>query len=76
MKKNIPELQLPAVWLPHGILGISTSEIVKVPKGVFGPFEGQLLVGDQGQSKLSRVYMEKVNGELQGCADFGWKIMV
>ncbi|MDN3655993.1 hypothetical protein QWZ08_10175 [Ferruginibacter paludis] len=68
MKKNIPEMQLPAVWLPHGILGISTSEIVKVPKGVFGPFEGQLLVGDQGQSKLSRVFMETVNGVLQGCA--------
>lgn len=68
MKKNIPEMQLPAVWLPHGILGISTSEIVKVPKGVFGPFEGQLLVGDQGQSKLSRIFMETVNGVLQGCA--------
>ena len=68
MKKFIPELQLPAVWLPHGILGISTSEIVKIPKGVFGPFEGQLLVGDQGQSKIARVFMEKVNGELQGCA--------
>lgn len=68
MKKNIPEMQLPAVWLPHGILGISTSEIVKVPKGVFGPFEEQLLVGDQGQSKISRVFMETVNGVLQGCA--------
>ena len=68
VKKEVPELQLPAVWLPHGILGISNSEIVKIPKGVFGPFEEQLLVGDQGQSKLSRVFMETVNGELQGCA--------
>jgi len=68
MKKIIPQLQLPAVWLPHGILGISTSEIVKIPKGVFGPFENQLLVGDQGQSKIARVFMEKVNGEYQGCA--------
>ncbi len=68
IKKEVPELQLPAVWLPHGILGISNSEIVKIPKGVFGPFEEQLLVGDQGQSKISRVFMETVNGELQGCA--------
>ncbi len=68
MKKFIPQLQLPAVWLPHGILGISTSEIVKIPEGVFGPFENQLLVGDQGQSKIARVFMEKVNGEYQGCA--------
>ena len=28
MNKFIPELQTPAVWLPHGILGISNSEIV------------------------------------------------
>ncbi len=68
MKSVFPELQLPAVWLPHGIYGISTSEVVKIPAGNFGPFEGQLLVGDQGQSKLMRVYMEKVKGELQGCA--------
>lgn len=68
MKQHIPELQLPAVWLPHGVLGISTSEIVKIPVGVFGPFAGQLLVGDQGQSNLNRVFLEEVNGELQGAA--------
>jgi len=68
MKKYFPELQLPAVWLPHGILGISSSEIVKIPKGQWGPYEEQLLVGDQGQSKISRVYLENINGELQGCA--------
>ena len=32
----------------------------------FGPFAGQLFVGDQGHSKLMRVYLEKVNGEYQG----------
>jgi cytochrome c551/c552 len=68
MKKNFPELQIPAVWLPHGILGISNSEIVKIPHGSFGPFAGQLLVGDQGQSMVSRVFMEKINGEYQGAA--------
>jgi cytochrome c551/c552 len=68
LKKEVPELQVPLVWLPHGILGISTSEIVKIPEGHFGPFAGQLLIGDQGQSILSRVFMEKVNGELQGAA--------
>ena len=68
MKKNFPELQIPAVWLPHGILGISNSEIVKIPQGSFGPFAGQLLVGDQGQSMVSRVFMEKINGEYQGAA--------
>lgn len=68
MKKEFPELKTPAVWLPHGILGISNSEILEIPEGRFGPFEGQLLVGDQGQSKIMRVFMEKVKGEYQGVA--------
>lgn len=67
-KQKFPEIQLPSVWLPHGVLGISNSEIVNIPDGVFGPFAGQLLVGDQGQSKISRVFMEKINGEYQGAA--------
>jgi cytochrome c551/c552 len=67
-KQKFPELQLPSVWLPHGILGISNSEILKIPDENFGPFGGQILVGDQGQSKISRVFMEKVNGEYQGAA--------
>jgi cytochrome c551/c552 len=68
MKSEFPELRLPAVWLPYGILGISTSEPITIPKGNFGPFEGQILVGDQGMSMLSRVFMEKVNGEYQGAS--------
>lgn len=66
MQQYVPQLQLPAVWMPHGILGISNTEIVKIPQGVFGPFAGQLLVGDQGQSNLNRVFMEEIDGQLQG----------
>jgi cytochrome c551/c552 len=68
MKKHIPELRTPAVWLPHGILGISNSEPIKIPEDNFGPFGGQVLVGDQGMSLISRVFLEKVNGEYQGAA--------
>lgn len=70
MKDQFPnvDIQTPAVWLPHGILGISNSEILEIPQGAFGPFAGQLLVGDQGMSKISRVFMEKINGEYQGGA--------
>lgn len=68
-KTKLPDLQLPAVWLPHGVLGISNSEILKdETQGAFGPFAGQIFVGDQGQSKIMRVVMEKVNGEFQGVA--------
>jgi cytochrome c551/c552 len=67
VQKDFPETRLPAVWLPHGVLGISNSEIITDDtKGKFGPFAGQVFVGDQGQSKIMRVAMEKVKGEYQG----------
>jgi cytochrome c551/c552 len=69
MKSKFAELKLPAVWLPHGVLGISNSEILADnTEGKFGPFAGQVFVGDQGQSKVMRVVLEKVNGEYQGVA--------
>ena len=65
--KRVPHLKTPAVWFPHTILGISTSAIlVDSTRGAFGPFAGQLFVGDQGQSKIMRVFLEKVNGVYQG----------
>ena len=65
--KKVPHLRTPAVWFPHTILGISTSAIlVDSTHGTFGPFAGQLFVGDQGQSKIMRVALEKVNGVYQG----------
>ncbi|MGS0524493.1 sulfocyanin-like copper-binding protein [Zobellia nedashkovskayae] len=65
--KKVPELKAPAIWLPHTILGISTSDMIyDTTKGKFGPFEGQMFVGDQGHSKIMRVYMEKINGVYQG----------
>lgn len=69
IKEQLPELQLPAVVLPHGILGISNSEIkVDNTNGKFGPFDGQVFVGDMGQSKIMRVVLEKVKGQYQGVA--------
>ena len=69
LKSKFPEIRTPAVWLPHGLLGISNAEIITDgTNGAFGPFAGQLLVGDQGQSKIMRVFLEKVKGEYQGAA--------
>lgn len=68
LQDEFPALKTPAVWLPHGILGISNSEIKQIPEDHWGPFGGQLLVGDQGQSKIMRVDLEKVNGVYQGAA--------
>lgn len=67
--KQLPAMKAPAIWFPHTILGISTSDILyDTTNGAFGPFEGQLFIGDQGHSKIMRVYMEKVNGVYQGAA--------
>jgi len=73
IKKEIPSLRLPSVWLPHGVLGVSTSDfILDTMNGKFGPFKGQYFIGDQGQSKIVRVFTEKVKGVYQGCA-FGFR---
>jgi len=63
------QIKSPAVWLPHGVLGVSTSEILPdETTGGFGPFAGQLFVGDQGMSKIARVFLEKINGQWQGAS--------
>ena len=65
--QRVPGLKPPSVWFPHTILGISTSGILNYDnKGKMGPFAGQLFVGDQGQSKIMRVFLEKVKGVYQG----------
>jgi len=73
ISKEVKGLKSPAIWLPHGIFGISTAGFVyDSTKGKFGPFENQLLVGDQGQSKIMRVALEKVKGQYQGVV-FGFR---
>ena len=65
--RRIPELKTPAVWLPHGIIGVSSSGILEdTTRGAFGPFAGQLFVGDQGHSKIFRIALERVEGVYQG----------
>jgi azurin/glucose/arabinose dehydrogenase len=65
--KRVPGLKPPSVWFPHTILGISTSGILNYDQhGKMGPFEDQLFVGDQGQSKIMRVSLEKIKGVYQG----------
>jgi cytochrome c551/c552 len=65
--KKVKNLKLPAVWFPHAIMGISTSDILQdTTQGRFSPFPGQYFVADQGQSKIMRMGLEKVNGVYQG----------
>jgi len=64
--KNIPGIKTPSVWIPHGYMGVSTSGMILDDKGEFGPFKDQIFVGDQGQSLINRVFLEKVKGVYQG----------
>ncbi|QNR83032.1 auracyanin family protein [Pedobacter riviphilus] len=65
--KRVPGLKTPSVWIPHSIMGNSTSGILNyTDNGNMGPFKGQLFVGDQSQSNINRVFLEKVKGVYQG----------
>ncbi len=66
-QENIPELVPPAVVLPHQKVGNSPTVIEHdMSGGKFGPFAGQVFVGEQTHSKVHRVFLEKVNGLYQG----------
>ena len=57
----------PAVWLPYRKMGQSPTDVMLDDSGgKFGPFDGQLFVGEFTQASVNRVYLEKVGGEYQG----------
>ena len=57
----------PAVWLPYRKMGMSATDILcDSTKGKFGPFAGQLFVGEFTMSMITRVDLQKVDGQYQG----------
>ncbi len=64
---RIELLEPPAVLFPYKKMGQSASGIAcDTTGGKFGPFQGQLFVGDQTFSTVMRVSLEKVKGHYQG----------
>ncbi len=61
-----------AVLFPQGIMANSPSQpLVDMTKGKFGPFSGQLFIGEMNRDRILRVMLEKVGGEFQGaCIPF------
>ncbi len=61
-----------AVVFPHGIAASSpTQPVVDASRGKFGPFGGQLFVGEMNRPRIMRVMLEEVSGRLQGaCIPF------
>ncbi|MEZ6130403.1 MAG: hypothetical protein R3C59_17095 [Planctomycetaceae bacterium] len=65
--KQFPQMKPPAVWFPYRKMGQSTTDILlDGSEGKFGPFSGQLFVGEFTQAAISRVFLEQVDGEYQG----------
>ena len=62
----------PAVHFPHGELANSPgSPVWDTTGGKFGPFAGQMFIGDIVHPRIMRVALEKVNGQYQGtCFSF------
>lgn len=57
----------PVAWIPHIEVANSPGNPEwDTTKGKFGPFKGQIFIGDQTQSNIFRVILDKVNGNYQG----------
>jgi cytochrome c len=59
-----PAVALPAVYLPEDEIGNSPSEPVLVKDG---PYKGQMFHGDVSYGGIQRDFLEKIDGEYQGC---------
>lgn len=56
-----------AIWFPHGIFANSPTQIVTIPKSkAWGPYGGQLLIGEMNSAKLIRAMLEECDGTWQG----------
>src|SRR5690606_23256689 len=60
------------VLFPQGIMANSPAQpLCDTTGGKFGPYAGQLLVGEMNHERIVRVMLESVDGELQGaCIPF------
>jgi len=61
-----------AVLFPHNLMSNSPTQPVVIPENVdFGPFAGQLLVGEMDYPRIMRIMLEEVQGQMQGaCVSF------
>ncbi len=67
LARRVPTFELPAVWFPYDLMGRSPSGFVwDTGAGTFGPYAGQVFVGDQFQASVLRVFLEQVDGRWQG----------
>lgn len=56
----------PVLWMPYDLAKSPGSPVFDTKKHQFGPFDGQMFIGDQNEANLMRVSVEKVRGTYQG----------
>lgn len=64
---RIPQYEPPVILFPYAKMGQSAAGIgCDTSAGKFGPFAGQLFVGDITNSTVMRCFLEQVDGHYQG----------
>jgi len=63
---------LPAIEFPNSLIANSpTQPVCDTTNGKFGPFSGQIFIGEMNRPRIIRAMLEEVKGELQGaCLPF------
>lgn len=66
--ERLEALRTPAaVWFPHGTYANSPTQMVQIPKSAaWGPYGGQMVIGEMNVCRLLRVTLEKVGDVWQG----------
>jgi glucose/arabinose dehydrogenase/uncharacterized cupredoxin-like copper-binding protein len=66
--ETLDKLRTPAaVWFPHMSYANSPTQMLRIPEGpAWGPFAGQVVIGEMNVPKLLRVTLEEVHGTWQG----------
>jgi hypothetical protein len=66
--EKLEQLRTPAaVWFPHAIYANSPTQMVVIPKTpAWGPYGGQVVIGEMNVPRLLRVTLQKVGGVWQG----------
>ena len=67
------ERTLPAIWVPYHLVRSISWPVLDTSGGKFGPYAGQIIVGDQANSCLIRMTLQKVGGVWQGACYPFWR---
>jgi glucose/arabinose dehydrogenase len=67
---ELAAMKTPAtIVFPHNIMANSPTQPLLIKTGgKFGPFEGQMLIGEMNRARIIRVIFDKVDGQLQGAS--------